>query len=91
MASAGGTVDGMEQFDRFEATFQPQRTDDLRPGVADLIGRRYEWEVAWFIEEEDGGHYVGQWACAAYNEMGLPFAWVPSGDLADLVPLSQVD
>lgn len=80
----------MKQFDRFLATFQPQRTDDLKPGVAELIGLRCEWEVAWLIEEEDGGPYIGEWACAAYGlEASPPFAWAPSCDLVDIVPVAN--
>jgi hypothetical protein len=80
----------LQQFDRFIATFQPQQTDDLKPGVAEMIGVRCEWEVAWFIEEEDGGPYVGQWACAAYRpEVSTPFAWAPSCDLTDIAMVGE--
>lgn len=70
----------MEQFDRFIATFQPQRTDDLKPGADRIIGTRCEWEAAYVIEE---GPYEGQMACMPILG-SAPFAWAPACDLADI-------
>lgn len=74
-----GKVEAVEQFDRFIATFQPERTDDLKPGAEHYIGQRCEWEAAYVIEE---GPYEGQMACMPVFDM--PFAWTPECDLADI-------
>jgi hypothetical protein len=83
----------MEEYDVFEATFQPQHIDDLKPDAKRFIGKRLEWRAMWLIDEDQGGPYVGQWACslspAAEKFLGdrgeLPqgFIWVPECDLAD--------
>lgn len=81
----GGPGSALEQFDRIEATFQPRRTDDLKAGAVEWIGRRVVWDVAWLITDEDGGPYVGEFACTLAEVPNPPpgFVWVPSGDLAD--------
>ncbi len=73
----------LQQFDRFAARFEPVRTDDLRPGVADWIGRVLDWEVQWLIGPEDESSYEGHWACMP-DDHAFPAAWVPSCDLVDL-------
>jgi hypothetical protein len=79
----------VEQFDRFIATFQPKRTDDLKPGAEAIIGKRLEWEASYVIDQEDGAEYAGQFACALLSEdpdvPGL-FVWTPACDLVDIEP-----
>lgn len=70
----------MEQFDRFIATFKPQRSDDLKSRAYALVGTRCEWEAAYVIEE---GPYEGQMACTPVLSRA-PFAWAPACDLADI-------
>lgn len=75
---------------RFYATFQPVQVGTLKPGVERWIGQRFLWEALWCITEEDGGPYVGQWACTPiqadpYRLLGLePAAWAPLEDLTDI-------
>jgi hypothetical protein len=74
----------LEPFDTFTATFQPRRTDDLKPGVAEWIGWRGVWQVMWMIEEGESSKFVGQWACAPRYDCATaapPFAWIPDEDL----------
>ncbi len=85
----------LERYDLVEGTFEPVKRDDLRPLVAKWIGRRLSWRAGWFITEDDGGEYVGQWAMLPMGgehapdfQGGTPFAWVPLCDLAD-VKLTQ--
>jgi hypothetical protein len=70
----------VQQWRRFRARFMPLRTDDLKPGVADYIGTELEWEPLWVIDEEDGGPYVGEWACWPTDE-SVQIGWVPACDL----------
>ena len=66
---------------RIVATFQPKRTDNLRPEAAGAIGWRGEWTYAWTMDEEDP--YPGQ---VAYLPVNGPFwHWVPEEDLVDVV------
>jgi hypothetical protein len=74
--------------DAFTATWTPKRTDDLKPGVQDWIARNQpsRWERLWVITPEDGGPYVGQWACGVHESEipegdHPPFVWVPESDL----------
>lgn len=69
-----------QQLDLVRATFQPQRTDDLAPGVAEHIGARMEWEAGWIQEE---GAYAGQWAFLP-RDRSTNLGWVPACDLADV-------
>lgn len=73
----------LHQFERFTATFQPQRTDDLKPEARKFVGLRCEWQALWVIGQ-DGEHldYRGQWACNPEADE-FPFSWVPDGDLID--------
>ena len=73
----------LHQFERFTATFQPQRTDDLKPEAREFVGLRCEWRALWVIGE-DGEHpdYRGQWACEP-DAAEFPFSWVPDRDLID--------
>jgi hypothetical protein len=75
----------IQQYDEVEATFAPQRTDDLKPGCETWIGRRARWAAEWIIED---GPYQGQWAMVQH-ETGAPMAWSPLCDLADVVPVHQ--
>lgn len=79
---AGETI---RQFDRFYATFQPKRTDDLKDGVAEAIGERYLFEAYWVIEPEDNKEYADDWYCVAIDDpRRAPFVWAVSRDLADI-------
>jgi hypothetical protein len=78
-----------QQLELICGTFAPQRTDDLKSGVAEWIGRRLNWRPSWIIE---GGPYDGEWAMVPWighygHEAGAmpPFAWVPQRDLSDIV------
>lgn len=69
---------------QFWATFNPKRTDDLKPGVAEQIGRRFRWEASWVIEDEYA--YAGDWHCTLLPDQ-LPvsvFLWSPLCDLDDV-------
>lgn len=67
-----------QQFDIFEATFQPSRTDDLCDGGEEWIGRRLEWQAAYILED---GPYAGEWAFTPLCDEPAPFAWAPARDL----------
>ena len=85
-AASRESASALYQHDIIAATFKPRRTDDLKPGARAFIGQRHEWYVSWEITEEDGGPYVGEFACS-FHELEGPspdFVWVPSGDLADI-------
>lgn len=81
----------MEQFDRFEATFLPQRTDDMKEAATTLIGKRLEWEAGYVIEATDGERYAGQFACILLTPMAENpgFVWAPECDLADIESLND--
>lgn len=79
--------DRFEFLDVIDATFQPQRVDTLKPGVAAWIGWRGLWQQQ---GECPPGPYEGQlsWGFApeAYCELAdrgvyPPFCWVPQCDL----------
>ena len=85
-------VQEIEQFDRFWATFQPRRTDDLKSGARAFIGRRLEWEAAYILDDEgDPDAYRGQFACtlAVAPPEHPGFVWVPECDLADVVMIED--
>ena len=72
-------------FDIVRATFKPQRTDDLKPGVADWIG----WNGLWMakgIADPDGA-YAGQMGFSIDTKTMLdqelypPWSWMPECDL----------
>lgn len=70
----------MNQFDIIEGTYKPQRTDDLKPGAVQHIGRAGKWEAVWWIDE---GPYAGQWALQPYQweEMPTGLYWAPECDV----------
>jgi hypothetical protein len=71
--------EGLRQHDVVEGTFQPKRTDDLKPGAVALIGASGKWQALWIIED---GTYKGQWAMAPYEwEVMPPFCWTPECDV----------
>lgn len=78
----------IKQFDTVLATFQPQRTDDLRPEAREWIGVRTHWHASFYI---DFGPYAGQMAMLAWDfnpeKPLVPMGWVPFCDLADVVEL----
>jgi hypothetical protein len=86
-----GDEETIYQHDVIEATFQPRRTDDLKPPAVEMIGQRREWYVSWQIEPDDDGPYVGEFACSFHSDPPDPhpdFVWVPSGDLTDITLIS---
>lgn len=74
-----------------EATFTPVRTDDLKPGMAEWIGRRCRWEALWSIEEDDNANYAGQWAWnpTMPDRDEFPYIWVPTEDLSARVLIEE--
>lgn len=80
----------INSFDVITATFQPRRTDDLKPHVRDWIGVRLRWCAAWEI---DKGSYAGQMAMMPHEvPLGLkPIGWVPLCDLSDISDISDIE
>ena len=78
----------IERLQRYRGTFNPLRTDDLRSGMNEHIGKRAVFEAGWVIDEEDGGPYVGQWAMLLLPPQNWPCVWVPECDL-DCVELED--
>lgn len=74
-----------------EATFQPTIADTLRPESLTRVGKRLRFTRGWEITEEDGGPYVGQVAWIPDRDDLGWFGWVPTADLADVVPLETND
>jgi hypothetical protein len=69
----------MEQYDEITATFQPKRTDDLKPGRAEWIGWTGKWIASYRLES---GRYKGQWSFMATDDkLPRPFFNVPECDL----------
>jgi hypothetical protein len=72
----------ISQYDVVDATFQPQRKDNLKPKASNWIGVRALWEASWIIEK---GPYKNQWAFAFkssdFESDMPPFSWVPECDL----------
>ena len=72
--------DQLEEFSLVEATFRPQRTDNLRPEAHAALGMRTLWQALW--KQGEGDPYPGQWALCPVD--GNPFwNWVPQEDLTD--------
>jgi hypothetical protein len=75
----------LEQFILVDATFDPKKRSDLKPGVERWIGHRGLWEVVWPLDDDDT--YPGQFALSPY-ERGTtaeatplhPAIWAPSED-----------
>ena len=83
----GAGARALERFDVVTATFQPQRTDDLKPHARAWVGVRMRWMAAWEIDAEDGGPYAGQMAMTPHEPTpaGLePLGWAPLCDLIDV-------
>lgn len=72
------------------ATFQPQRTDDLRPGATEAIGWRGRFSYAWTVTKEDGGPYVGQRVWIAACDSPGYLGWIPDCDLVNVTVVSGV-
>ena len=70
---------GLIHFQAYLARFMPRRRDDLRPGVAEYIGRCGLFRTGWLITAEDETPYTGEWAMLTPE--GWPCAWVPLLDL----------
>lgn len=71
-----------EPFCDIEATFKPKRTDDLKPGVAEWIGKRGTWTWAGVQDEDE--QYAGLVTFMWTGVGCAPFAWVPECDLSDI-------
>ena len=63
-----------------KGTFRPKRTDDLKPGVAALIGKSTTWRRCWVIEADDSEEYAGQTAWGP-REDDWCFTWAPECDI----------
>lgn len=61
-------------------TFKPKRTDDLKPGVVEFIGKSTTWITGWIIEAEDSEQYAGQMTWLPRGE-GWTFGWAPECDI----------
>lgn len=80
----------MRQFDKVEATFAPQRTDNLKTEAVRWIGQRAVWQASW--RREDDESYAGEWVmvpCSRPEGLGYP-GWAPLSDLADVRPCCDV-
>jgi hypothetical protein len=73
--------------EHFLATFLPKRLETLRPHGLQFIGRRGVWHTAWIITPDDGGPYVGQWACASFDSGLSELGWIPFEDFDDVEPM----
>lgn len=69
----------IEPYQQYRAVFQPVKTNDLKPGMSEFIGREGIFEALWIIEE--GEKYAGQWAMNLPREWGAPFTWCPQEDI----------
>ena len=79
----------MKQYTVIEATFAPQKTDDLQNDAAACIGKRYLWLVSGVVEE---GPYTGQTRLDCYAmEAGddRKFCWAPLCDVCDVVEVER--
>lgn len=76
----------MKPGDIVEATLSPQRTDDLKPEAAAVVGQRFRWTCVREVED-NGPAYDGQWrlelGCKDYQKAGV--WWVAECDLSDIV------
>ena len=74
----------LKKYDVVRAKFTPQKTDDLRNGAKELIGKTGEFMASWIIE--DGYDYAGQWAMVPQWEYSdiFKFGWVPLCDLSGI-------
>lgn len=66
--------------------FNPKVTDNLKPGVKELIGKEFIFEYLWIISKEDGlEKYIGQYAMRIIephvNIIPCTFSWTPEEDV----------
>ena len=68
---------------RISGVFNPNHIETLREESKVFIGQRLTWLPLWFIEEEDGGPYVGQQAFLPLGSdgKGVSMGWVPTEDI----------
>lgn len=78
------TAADIEQFDVVSAVFNPQRTDDLKPEAAAMIGQRFTFSADWIIGE--GFAYEGDWHMTLSREdwKRTGIFWTPLCDLTDI-------
>jgi hypothetical protein len=88
----GSVMDGLElqRYDVVDATFQPIRTDDLKPPAVPWVGVRMKWQAAWPIDDKDGGPYVGQMAMTPQGPLPNGLEWIGWVPLCDLVVHQKV-
>jgi hypothetical protein len=77
----------LEFLSHYKATFNPKKLD-LKPGVAEYIGKTGIFQASWIIEE--GERYAGQWAMGLIRDMSpgwedYQYVWVPEEDLSNIV------
>jgi len=82
-----------QTFDMVRAVFKPLRTDDLRPGMAEWIGREDTWECNGMADRDS--EYAGQAAFqvathvqierhragVSFEQILPPCTWIPESDL----------
>ena len=76
----------LEFLSHYKATFNPKKLD-LKPGVAEYIGKEGIFQASWIIEE--GEPYAGQWAMSLMPHLspgweGYEYVWVPEEDLSNI-------
>lgn len=66
---------------RVKAIFKPQKIDDLRPGLEDLIGEEMTFQYSWIMEDDE--QFPGVWAMLCFDERFIECdcAWAPEFDL----------
>ncbi len=75
------------QHANYKGVFQPVRTDDLKAGMAELIGQEFTMYCGWPIEEDDHSEYVGDMAMIQIKTPDgswVDCTWMPSRDFTNL-------
>jgi len=76
------------EFATIEATFQPVRTDDLRPEAAARIGERLRLTYAGRSDDDEAFPGQARWMA----DTSIPwFGWCPSEDLTDYVLVTPTE
>lgn len=73
----------MQHLDQFKATFAPVRIDDLKPGVAEWIGKPLLVQYVGNVDHQC--EYIGQPRFDVLTPLA-PMVWVSACDLADIKP-----
>ncbi len=76
----------MKQFDKFEATFAPEK-EGLKDSSIPWIGWKGIWQASWTIDK--GDRFEGEWACVCIpqedGKIRPPFGWVALSQLSDIL------